>query len=119
TLCHPGGEELSQVLGLLGRSPVFEGEQDGIEQFNVDTRGVPAAIKVPGVLLRRNEAAVNVGYPAASCLKTKESLLQPCEKTMPVRCCTVAIGKLLPGRGMHAGRQISSRIKRRYHNTTF
>jgi hypothetical protein len=58
-----GGEEFTQVLGLLGRAPIVKGEQNGVEPIEVNPRGVPAAIEIRRRCLGRDEAAIDLRDP--------------------------------------------------------
>ena len=56
-----GGEQLAAALRLLRSTPIGEVEQDGIKEPRVDVSGFPAGVEVAGLVLGRDEAAVDVG----------------------------------------------------------
>ena len=56
-----GDEQLAQERRLLRCPATIKGEQPFVDQIEVHAFGVPAGIKVTGLLLGSDEAAVDVG----------------------------------------------------------
>src|SRR5262249_30767433 len=97
-------EEFSQIFGLLGGSTVVKGQKDGVKKGGINPINIPAAIKVIGDLLRRDETPVNVDRTAPSGSERIQRGLQSCKQPLPIACRAKAVHHFRPGRPMYPRR---------------
>ena len=113
-----GGEELAAEARPLCSSLVREREENWVEQIGIDPSDLPADVEVAGLVLRGDEASVEVHTTAASRPQVVQRPPQALEQLPSALIRPEPVDDLVPCRVVNSFRQIPAvRERRDRHNT--